>query len=851
MLVVILLLLFATPLTAQEPPSDAENPVTALKAEVERVLVDAALPFTPEQDRAIVLMLEERRRASEDLFGGLMDFRSGPTTGQEADRLRSALEWMRQEFISRLTDYLTPEQFEAWSRSYSASTAPEVAGRKPLAETQFVRINNNAFTAEDPFYRFGPFFGGPGFGSGGFGGGSGFGGGGFGGGGFGGGGGGFGGRTPDTEVIQRGGAGAFHGRVQLLVKDDALNARNAFASNKPPYQERQISVDVSGPVIPGRLTTSMGGNQSESKNVDTIHATLPDGVFALGITRPSTYRQINTRSTYQLADAHSLSLNARYSTNSNENQNVGGFNLTDRAATFTNDNWNVGVRQFSAFSGVSVFESRFGINGNTNESIPLSDAVRINVLDAFGSGGAQNQFTNEDRTYDFGMLYTRLGEKLTLKTGIEGSYRRERSFSIANFGGTFTFSDLDAYVAGTPLNYRVSRGEPDLTTTQVETSFFVQNDLKFTPRFTLMVGARYDAQTNLSDRNNLAPRVGFAYSPGRAAVIRGGGGLFYHRFGTQLLETQRRLDGTRQFEIVMDDPSYPDPFQGGVVRETFPSIRVTDPNLQAPLYVVGMLSVERTFLSNLFVTAMYDRFREFHRFRVRNLNAPFDATAAVLRSCQPEQPAETCLRPDPSRGDVLNLESSGNELRDTLRLTVRQRFSIFNVSANYSFQRTLADSVPNANDFPTDNYNLRVDWGRAFFPRHNLNTTVNAALPLGIFLTNSMFTNSGRFYTVTTGYDDNRDSQINDRPPDVARNSAHGPRYRNFNFNVSKAFFFGQDSESVTGGSTNLNVFVNITNAFNAVHYGVPSGVMTSPNFGKSTSATEPREVEIGLRFQF
>jgi hypothetical protein len=46
-------------------------------------------------------------------------------------------------------------------------------------------------------------------------------------------------------------------------------------------------------------------------------------------------------------------------------------------------------------------------------------------------------------------------------------------------------------------------------------------------------------------------------------------------------------------------------------------------------------------------------------------------------------------------------------------------------------------------------------------------------------------------------------------------------------------------------------VFANMTNAFNRVHYGTPSGVLTSPNFGKSTSASNPREIEAGLRFQF
>ena len=47
------------------------------------------------------------------------------------------------------------------------------------------------------------------------------------------------------------------------------------------------------------------------------------------------------------------------------------------------------------------------------------------------------------------------------------------------------------------------------------------------------------------------------------------------------------------------------------------------------------------------------------------------------------------------------------------------------------------------------------------------------------------------------------------------------------------------------------NVFANMTNAFNHVHLGTPSGVMTSPNFRRITSAFDPREIEVGIRFQF
>src|SRR5262245_12681884 len=129
----IFLLLFwlTAPLSLQQDKPAAENPLAVLKDEVKQVLADAKLPFTEDQERAIVLMMEDRRKASEDLFGNLMDFSAGPTQGQDADRLRSAIDWMRNEFLTRLQNYLRPEQLAAWSRYKESSSAQE--GANPSA----------------------------------------------------------------------------------------------------------------------------------------------------------------------------------------------------------------------------------------------------------------------------------------------------------------------------------------------------------------------------------------------------------------------------------------------------------------------------------------------------------------------------------------------------------------------------------------------------------------------------------------------------------------------------------------------------------------------------------------------
>jgi hypothetical protein len=320
---------------AQERPALPENPLAQLKDEVRRVLADAALPFDDEQEKAIILMMEDRRKASEDLFGDLMDFSAGPTRGEDSDRLRSAIEWMRNEFLGRLQDYLKPDQLATW-KSYVESgavrpeaSAPEPVERRPKQQnqTQYVRINNNAFTAEDGAYRFGN----RGNGS----------------------------VLATTEVIPRGGIGAYHGNTEFLFKDDALNAGRRFAHNKPSYQERQLTADVGGPLIPGRLTTNFAYRHNEAKNGDTIRATLPDSIFALGITRPAATDSLNVRNTYQLSNSNSLGLNGGFTATTSRNQGAGGFVMPERAWDSHGRSWNIEVRQFSARSARSIYETRF------------------------------------------------------------------------------------------------------------------------------------------------------------------------------------------------------------------------------------------------------------------------------------------------------------------------------------------------------------------------------------------------------------------------------------------------------------------------------------------------------------
>ena len=120
-------------------------------------------------------------------------------------------------------------------------------------------------------------------------------------------------------------------------------------------------------------------------------------------------------------------------------------------------------------------------------------------------------------------------------------------------------------------NFNQGFGVLGLTMKTTDINYFVQDDWRVTPRFTLNLGLRYEYQLNpdpvnvnpalpqtnnkVDDRNNFGPRIGFALDvsgDGKTAV-RGGWGLYYGRVinstvYNSLINTGVSIDqGQRQF----------------------------------------------------------------------------------------------------------------------------------------------------------------------------------------------------------------------------------------------------------------------------------------------------------------
>ena len=81
---------------------------------------------------------------------------------------------------------------------------------------------------------------------------------------------------------------------------------------------------------------------------------------------------------------------------------------------------------------------------------------------------------------------------------------------------------------------------------------------------TLTPGVRYEVQTHLRDYANIGPRFGVTWAPFKngKTTLRASWGLFYDWLATDTYEQTLRVDGFRQRELQIFNPSFPDPGNG-------------------------------------------------------------------------------------------------------------------------------------------------------------------------------------------------------------------------------------------------------------------------------------------------
>ena len=149
---------------------------------------------------------------------------------------------------------------------------------------------------------------------------------------------------------------------------------------------------------------------------------------------------------------------------------------------------------------------------------------------------------------------------------------------------------------------------------------------------------------------------------------------------------------------------------------------------------------------------------------------------------------------------------------------------------------------------------------------HQLVGRMNWSLPGGFQVAGILQYRSGSPWNVTTGRDNNGDTEQNDRPDLVNPNGDRLDRatyYGDFtnrvgnlgrNANIGPSFLSldARVSKFVQIQRLRLEAFVEAFNATNKANMGGPVGNLRSATFGTSTSMQgNPRQVELGFRLDF
>jgi hypothetical protein len=524
-------------------------------------------------------------------------------------------------------------------------------------------------------------------------------------------------------------------------------------------------------------------------------------------------------------------------------------------------------------------------------------------------------------------------------------YYESRKRGVFNFDGTrgaqwATLPSAERAVADflagftTPANgAQIVRGDPERTYRQNSVDFFAHDVWKITPALTLNFGARYtyngalhdqeEALTNFApelglvqvgkdiprlyqrDLNNLAPRVGFAYSLGGndKTVIRGGYGIFYDIMAVSFFVSNGGGNGAASG--IGNNPGGPLPvfsqsLAGYNLTPNTPvfgsanpappfGVFAVDQNLRTPYVQNFNLNVQRQLARSTVLQAGYVGSVGTKLALTRNINAPIPGTTG---SAQQRRPFNARY---PNFGAISLLEASATSNYHSLQISLNQNnWHGFSGIFAYTFGHAIDTSSEARSTLPANSYDIHNERGNAAFDvRHTFRGSFTYDIPAfsnslpkrltqGWQLNSILSFNTGTPINITAGFNRSLSGDGNDRVDLVGDPFANtgGNRYLNpsvFRTNtvgfgaLARNALYGPGFQSVDAGlfkTTKITERVSaqfrfeVFNLFNLVNWGNPVTNFSAPNFGQLTNTRnggsapgigqgEPRNVQLALKILF
>jgi len=507
----------------------------------------------------------------------------------------------------------------------------------------------------------------------------------------------------------------------------------------------------------------------------------------------------------------------------------------------------------------------------------------------------------------------------------QNAYRDEQSRGFLDFLGLISGNPLGDLLLGLPTDTGGAHLDNAEHLRTHSMYFFGEDTFRVRPDLTLSLGVRYeynappvDAQNRANlfdvatqslvqvgtdgvprggyepDRNNWAPRVGAAWSPGnRSRVFRAGYGIDYDQGALATGEGLYFNPPYFNFQVY-----YPLPTQLLFVNNPFPqSFPVPYPssalayqrNFRTPYVQQWNFGIQQQVGKNRVVEIAYVGAKGTKLLGARDINQALPS---------PQMPN---LRPNPQFADIDYLESRANSIYNSLQARFQQRLTTgLSVLASYTWSKSIDDasnffSTSGDANFPQNSYDVRAERARSDFDvPQRLSLSYSYDLPaahfeqrwlrtlLGGWQTFGILTfQSGRPFTVALLPDfDNSNTGIsilgfgaNNRPNVVGDPHLANPSpnlwFNTAAFAVAPFGSFGNAGRNILNGpslqTVNLSLVKNTTvregvslqfraesfNFLNRPNFGLPDIFVGSPTFGQILSAGDPRHIQFGLKLLF
>lgn len=655
-----------------------------------------------------------------------------------------------------------------------------------------------------------------------------------------------------VDIITQPGIGPLRGGANMSFRDGSMTGKSQFTDVRGPEQTRNFGANIGGTIIAGKTSFNASINGQSDYATPILNVSLPSGFRAetLKIRQPSSYVNFNTVVDHALTRDQTLRFGMSVNKNTRENMGIGGYNLPERGYSRDQTNYSFRVQEAGPIGRRTFLNTRLAWSTFNSAMTSATNAPTIVVQGAFTSGGAQQeQFIDATQT-TFASDLDYVSGIHSWRTGVQVDGVWFQTTSRFNYLGTYTFADNDAYVAGRPELYTRSLGNPVNTYNNLQGAAYLQDDIRVRKGLTISPGVRYTLQRHVDDRSGVAPRFGLTWSPraNGATTFRGSAGLFYGFLPLEMIEQTLRLNGELQREIYISNPAYPDPGPVDPAKNPTNKYVIGDFNLQRNLrYSAG---VDQVLSKRMRVNVLYNYVHLQQQPRGRNINPLVNGQRADPNFANViEAVTDTEIRRHELYVNaIVNLAPTPATPRpfDWRRLNLNVGYSIIHARNNSDGSW----AVP-----PTGN--IADDWGPgpADQPyRVQILLTSNQIRNVTANLTYTA--NAGQVYTQTTGFDDNGDGFLTDRPAGVGLRSLRGAAQATLSARVQYAFQLRSAARSTSTqpqaqARYRMNAFVNLQNLTNHQNLGGYSGVMTSPFFMKPTFAVNPRRVDLGMSLNF